>query len=78
MRRSDVLAMVKRRCEAAALPSRISNHSFRATAITLHHQGGGRLQDAQALAGHADPRTTLMYVRRSEELERDEVERVQL
>jgi len=78
MRRSDVLAIVKKRCEAAALPSRISNHSFRATAITLHHQGGGRLQDAQALAGHADPRTTLVYIRRSHDLDRDEVERVQL
>ena len=78
LRRSDVLSLVKRRCEAAALPSRISNHSFRATAITLHHQGGGRLQDAQALAGHADPRTTLMYVRRSHDLDWDEVERVQV
>jgi site-specific recombinase XerD len=78
LRRSDVLAIVKQRCEAAALPSRFSNHSFRATAITLHHQGGGRLQDAQALAGHADPRTTLVYIRRSEELDRDEVERVQV
>jgi site-specific recombinase XerD len=78
LRRSDVLAIVKRRCEAAALPARISNHSFRATAITLHHQGGGRLQDAQALAGHADPRTTLVYIRRSDELDRNEVERVQV
>jgi site-specific recombinase XerD len=78
LRRTDVLAIVKKRCEAAALPSRFSNHSFRATAITLHHLGGGRLQEAQVLAGHADPRTTLVYIRRSEELDRDEVERVQV
>lgn len=78
LRRSDVLAIVKQRCEAAALPARFSNHSFRATAITLHHQAGGRLQDAQALAGHADPRTTLGYIRRSEDLDRHEVERVQV
>jgi hypothetical protein len=38
-----------------------------ATAITLHESGG-----------HADSRTTLVYIRKSEELERGEVERVQI
>jgi site-specific recombinase XerD len=69
---------VKRRCKAAGLPSSISNHSFRATGITLHQENGGRLEDAQALAGHADARTTRLYVRKERKLAQAEVERVQL
>jgi site-specific recombinase XerD len=69
---------VKRRCKAAGLPSTISNHSFRATGITLHQENGGKLEDAQALAGHADARTTRLYVRKERKLAQAEVERVQL
>jgi integrase/recombinase XerD len=69
---------VKRRCALAGLPSSISNHSFRATGITLHQENGGRLEDAQALAGHADARTTRLYVRHERKLAQAEVERVQL
>jgi site-specific recombinase XerD len=55
----DALRAVKRRCRAAALPSSICNHSFRATGITVHQENGGRLEDAQELAGHADARTSV-------------------
>jgi integrase len=68
----------ERRCKDAGLPSSISNHSFRATGITLHQENGGRLEDAQALAGLADARTTRLYVRRRQEIAQAEVERVQL
>ena len=78
MSRSDVLAMVKRRCAAIGLPPSICNHSFRATGITIHQENGGRLEDAQQLAGHADMRTTQLYNRKSRNVERREVERVQL
>lgn len=78
MRRTDVLAMVKRRAAAAALPPSISNHSFRATGITLHQLSGGRLEDARELAGHADSRTTQLYNRSMRKIARAEVERVQL
>jgi integrase/recombinase XerD len=78
MRRSDVLAMVKRRCGAAGLPSSICNHSFRATGITIHQEAGGRLEDAQQLAGHASTRTTQLYNRKSRKIARAEVERVQI
>lgn len=78
MRRTDVLAMVKRRCTAAGLPSSICNHSFRATGITIHQENGGRLEDAQELAGHADMRTTQLYNRKMRKVARAEVERVQL
>lgn len=73
-----VLRMVKRRCVQAGLPSNICNHSFRATGITIHQQNGGRLEDAQDLAGHADARTTRLYVRTRRTIARSEVERVQL
>jgi len=73
-----VLEAVKRRCKDAGLPSSICNHSFRATGITIHQENGGRLEDAQELAGHADARTTRLYVRRKRTLARAEVERVQL
>jgi site-specific recombinase XerD len=74
----DALRAVRRRCKAAGLPSSISNHSFRATGITVHQENGGRLEDAQELAGHADARTTRLYIRRSRKLAQAEVERVQL
>lgn len=78
MRRTDVLAMVKRRCKAAGLPASISNHSFRATGITIHQENGGKLEDAQELAGHADMRTTQLYNRKKTKIARAVVERVQL
>jgi integrase len=74
----DALRAVKRRCRAAALPSSICNHSFRATGITVHQENGGRLEDAQELAGHADARTTRLYIRRPRKIAQAEVERVQL
>lgn len=74
----DALRAVKRRCRAAALPSSICNHSFRATGITVHQENGGRLEDAQELAGHADARTTRLYIRKARKIAQAEVERVQL
>jgi integrase len=50
------------RCKDAGLTSSIGNHSFRATGITIQ-ENKGWLEDAQALAGHADARTTRLYIR---------------
>lgn len=74
----DALRAVKRRCRVAGLPSSICNHSFRATGITVHQENGGRLEDAQDLAGHADARTTRLYIRKERKIAQAEVERVQL
>jgi integrase/recombinase XerC/integrase/recombinase XerD len=41
--------------------SRLTAHSLRHTAITLSIVGGASLQQAQAMARHSDPRTTLVY-----------------
>ncbi len=40
---------------------RLTAHSLRHTAISLSIQGGASLQQAQAMARHADPKTTLVY-----------------
>jgi integrase len=48
-----------------ASPPSISNHSFRATGITVHQQNGDRLEDTQELAGHADARTTRLDIRKA-------------
>ena len=76
--RSDVWAMVKRRCVVGGLPSTICNHSFRATGITIHQENGGRIEDAAELAGHSSTRTTQLYNRKLRNVARAEVERVQL
>lgn len=74
----DALRAVKRRYKVAALPPSICNHSFRATDITVHQENGGRLEDAQELAGLADARTTRLYIRKERRIAQAEVERVQL
>lgn len=40
---------------------RLTAHSLRHTAITLSIKGGASLQQAQAMARHSDPKTTLIY-----------------
>ena len=40
---------------------RLTAHSLRHTAISLSIRGGASLQQAQAMARHSDPRTTLIY-----------------
>lgn len=74
----DALRAVKRRCKVAGLSSSICNYSFRATGITVHQENRGRLEDAQELAGHADARTTRLYIRKERRLAQAEVERVPL
>jgi integrase len=54
----DICQMVKRRLRDAGLPTRLSPHSFRVATITDLLEQGLPLEDAQRLAGHADPRTT--------------------
>ena len=53
-----ICELVKRRLKDAGLPSRLSPHSFRVTAITDLLTQGIPLEDVQYLAGHAEPRMT--------------------
>jgi len=73
-----ICELVKRRLRDAGLPSRLSPHSFRVTAITDLLTQGIPLEDVQYLAGHAEPRTTGLYNRRQKKVTRNIVERISI
>ena len=70
MTRHDVLRMIKRRVRVVGLSSNICCHTFRATGITAYLENGGNIENAQAIAAHESPRTTKLYVRTGNEIER--------
>jgi integrase/recombinase XerD len=78
LNRREALKVIKRRAKASGLPSRIGNHTFRATGITTYLLNGGTLENAQAIAGHESPRTTKLYDRTRDEITLEEVERIRL
>jgi site-specific recombinase XerD len=75
--RNDVFRMLRVRALAAGITADITVHSARATGITTYLENGGQLEAAQDIANHADPRTTRLYDRRQDRLDRAEIERVQ-
>lgn len=75
--RHNLYRMLKERALAAGITADISVHSARATGITTYLENGGQLEAAQDIANHSDPRTTRLYDRRSDRLDRAEIERVQ-
>ncbi|MGB0906076.1 MAG: tyrosine-type recombinase/integrase [Maricaulaceae bacterium] len=64
--RNNAWAMVSRRAKAAGIAGNTKNHTFRATGITRFLETGGRLDDAQDIANHANVETTRRYDRRDE------------
>ncbi len=76
LHRINAWQMVQRRAHAASIDTHISNHSFRATGITVYLSNGGSVEKAQQMANHSDPRTTKLYDRRLDEISLDEVERI--
>lgn len=72
----DLWARVKRYANAAGLAADVSNHSFRATGITVYLENGGTLEKAQYMAGHAKPETTKLYDRRREMETAGEVDKI--
>jgi site-specific recombinase XerD len=76
MHRVDAYRMVRRRAKAAGVRAKIGCHTFRATGITAYLNGGGSLENAQAMAAHDSPRTTKLYDRTSDEITLDEVEKI--
>ena len=69
--------MLRRRARAAGISTDVCNHSFRATGITAYLENPeARVEVAQYLAGHADPKTTKLYDRRAERVSLDEIERI--
>jgi integrase/recombinase XerD len=75
---TDIWRMVKRRLKSAGLPAQICPHSFRVATVTDLLSQGVPLSDVQYLAGHADPRTTRLYDRRSQAVSRNLVERISI
>jgi site-specific recombinase XerD len=74
--RENAFHMIQRRAKAAGIQTKISNHTFRATGITIYLSNGGTLEKAQQMAAHESPRTTKLYDRTSDVVSLDEVERV--
>jgi site-specific recombinase XerD len=78
MHRIDAYRMVRRRTADAGFTQRLGCHVFRATGITAYLEGGGSLENAQAMAAHESPRTTKLYDRTSDAITLDEVERIKI
>ena len=76
MHQNDAYRMVRRRAEKLGLKVKIGCHTFRATGISAYLEGGGTLENAQAMAAHESPRTTKLYDRTSDAITLDEVERI--
>jgi integrase/recombinase XerD len=68
--------MLKRRLKDADLSNEFSPHSFRVAVVTDLLKQDVPLEDVQYLAGHADPKTTLIYDRRRRSVTRNTVERI--
>jgi integrase/recombinase XerD len=68
--------MIQRRSKKAGTRTKIGNHTFRATGITIYLTNGGDLEKAQQMAAHESPRTTKLYDRRNDVVSLDEVEKV--
>lgn len=78
MSRHTVWEMVKRRASAAGLPEGTTNHTFRATGITVYLDNGGTIENARNIAAHASIKTTQAYDRREERITLDEIGRIRL
>ena len=76
--RRSALEIWKRRARQAGVCTDICNHTGRGTGLTNYMENGGKLEDAQMMAGHASARTTKMYVHTEDRLKQEEVERVRI
>lgn len=66
--RRAVQFLVKRYARRIGLDPAVTVHSFRVTALTTAREQGVDIIDLQNYAGHADPRTTLTYIRSGDRL----------
>jgi integrase/recombinase XerD len=68
MTRRAVQKLVERYVTQLGLDRNVTVHSFRVTALTTARERGSDIIDLQDFAGHADPRTTLTYIRNRDRL----------
>ncbi len=78
MSRLTAWEMVKRRAKAAGLPDTTTNHSFRASGITIYLLNGGTIENARNIAAHASILTTQVYDRRGDAVTLEEINRIHL
>ena len=60
--------LVKKYARLIGLDPAVTVHSLRVTALTTARERGADIIDLQDFAGHADPRTTLTYIRSRDRL----------
>jgi integrase/recombinase XerD len=60
--------LISRYVTALKLDANVTVHSLRVTALTTARERGSDIIDLQDFAGHADPRTTLTYIRSRDRL----------
>jgi integrase/recombinase XerD len=60
--------LIDRNVTAPGLDPNLTPHSFRVTALTTARERGSDILELQDFAGHADPRTTLGYIRSRDRL----------
>ena len=60
--------LIGRYVAALGLDPNVTVHSLRVTALTTARERGSDIIDLQDFAGHADPRTTLIYIRSRDRL----------
>lgn len=68
MTRRAVQKLVESYVRRLKLDPNVTVHSFRVTALTTARERGSDIIDLQDFAGHADPRTTLTYIRSRDRL----------
>lgn len=68
--RRGVQYLVRRYVGKLGLDPNVTVHSFRVTSLTTARERGADIVDLQDFAGHADPRTTLTYIRNRDRLSR--------
>ncbi len=66
--RRAIQFLIKRYASKLGLDPAVTVHSFRVTALTTAREQGVDIIDLQDFAGHADPRTTLSYIRSRDRL----------
>ena len=79
LNRTEAWYMVRRRAAAAGIDTAVSCHTFRGTGITAYlEHPDAKLEEAQKMAAHSDPKTTRLYDRRSQAVTIDDVERIRI
>ena len=79
LNRTEAWYMVRRRARAAGIDTAVCNHTFRGTGITAYlEHPDAKLEEAQKMAAHSDPKTTRLYDRRSQAVTIDDVERIRI